>query len=285
MKYLLHAIFFTIALATTACANQEDVDIDLRSLVIEGWIDDGGFPVVIVTHNLPVTNKFISIDSLSSYLVRWATVSVSDGLDTVYLTGMANKRYFPPFIYTTGKMRGKAGNTYKLTVEYNGMIACAETTIPATHPVIDSLWVSKSADADTLHQLFVTLKGDKQSHNYYQIFTRNGTYDAQFLPSHLGTIDNAYIPEGSIIPVYKARKFRENNYSPYFTINDTISLKVAVVDKTSYDFWDDYCKMLNLSGNLFLAQSNDLRSNIVGGYGYWCGYNADVKYIAIKNLH
>ena len=39
-----------------------------------------------------------------------------------------------------------------------------------------------------------------------------------------------------------------------------------------------------MSGNLFLSQSNSLRSNIHGGYGYWCGYNSDYRYIIIRDL-
>ena len=49
-----------------------------NDIVVEGWIDAGGYPVVILTRECPVRLKAdrISIKDLSDYVVQWAFVTV-----------------------------------------------------------------------------------------------------------------------------------------------------------------------------------------------------------------
>ena len=78
-------------------------------MVVEGWIDEGGFPVVILTKSLTISDKYQEADSLSQYLIRWAKVSVSDGEREVVLTGKFDSRYFPPYVNTQNReSNGKA---------------------------------------------------------------------------------------------------------------------------------------------------------------------------------
>ena len=70
----------------TAC--ETDMLSEGRSeLVVEGWIGHGEFPVVMLTRTMPVNQHYQHPDSLANYLLRWATVRISDGSDTVTLTG------------------------------------------------------------------------------------------------------------------------------------------------------------------------------------------------------
>ena len=68
-------------------------------IVVEGWIEDGGYPVVIVTTTVPVTDEFKEWGSLNDHVVRWAKVTVSDGEREEVLTGKMDKDYFPPYVY------------------------------------------------------------------------------------------------------------------------------------------------------------------------------------------
>ena len=124
-KYLF---FLIIAFAFAACNEDLDMEGDNAScLVVEGWIEDGGFPVVMLTRSLPVTTEYQSMDDLSDYMLRWARVTVSNGEDSVVLTGKYDRGYFPLFIYTTSRMRGEAGKEYTLTVEYRDYYATCRT--------------------------------------------------------------------------------------------------------------------------------------------------------------
>ena len=252
-------------------------------LVVEGWIEDNGFPVVILTKNINISNKYQSLDSLSSCIVRWAKVTVSDGEKSVVLTGRYMKGYTPPYIYTTSHFRGEAGKTYQLTVEYGDFHATATTTIPKTQK-IDELSVERCAQSDTLYQISLRYNDDEAEQNYYQIFTRVGGRDVrQYLAAYLGTIDNRVVKPKTKIPVYRGRDINTLDYTPYYTINDTVAVKFAHIDRTSYNFWYDYTRNLTTAGNMFFATAASLRSNIIGGTGYWCGMGSDIKYVAIRD--
>lgn len=252
-------------------------------LVVEGWIEDNGFPVVILTKNINISNKYQSLDSLSSCIVRWAKVTVSDGEKSVVLTGRYMKGYTPPYIYTTSHFRGEAGKTYQLTVEYGDFHATATTTIPNTQK-IDELSVERCAQSDTLYQISLRYNDDEAEQNYYQIFTRVGGRDVrQYLAAYLGTIDNRVVKPKTKIPVYRGRDINTLDYTPYYTINDTVAVKFAHIDRTSYNFWYDYTRNLTTAGNMFFATAASLRSNIIGGTGYWCGMGSDIKYVAIRD--
>lgn len=252
-------------------------------LVVEGWIEDNGFPVVILTKNINISNKYQSLDSLSSRIVRWAKVTVSDGEKSVVLTGRYMKGYTPPYIYTTSHFRGEAGKTYLLTVEYGDFHATATTTIPNTQK-IDELTVERCAQSDTLYQISLRYNDDEAEQNYYQIFTRVGGREVrQYLAAYLGTIDNRVVKPKTKIPVYRGRDINTLDYTPYYTINDTVAVKFAHIDRTSYNFWYDYTRNLTTAGNMFFATAASLRSNIIGGTGYWCGMGSDIKYVAIRD--
>lgn len=266
--------------ALTGC--EKDVLPPHKSiLVVEGWIEDEGFPVVILTESLPVSQDYTSLDNISDYLVKWAKVTVSDGEQTEILIGKYEKGYFPPYVYTTSRIKGKAGRSYTLTVEYGDYYATAATTIPEP-PTIDYISIKKCADADTLYQIDLTFQSKPS--NYYQIFTRVGGDNRQFIASYLGCYDGKVLSPQSTLPVYQGykRTGKSSYYTPYFHYNDTLSIKLANLDEAGFRFWDSYTKNLSLQGNLFLASYVNFPTNINGGIGYWCGMGTDIKNLIVS---
>ena len=84
-------------------------------LVVEGWIDDGDFPTVFVTTSLPFTTSDTTDVDLVQHVLKWATVTVSDEEKSVVLTGRVMKHQTPPYGFTTTRIMGRSGHTYKLT--------------------------------------------------------------------------------------------------------------------------------------------------------------------------
>lgn len=280
MKTHLCLLLSLLLVALTAC--EKDVLPPHKSiLVVEGWIEDEGFPVVILTESLPVSQEYTSLDNISDYLVKWAKVTVSDGEQTEILIGKYEKGFFPPYVYTTSRIKGKAGRTYTLTVEYGDYYATAATTIPEP-PAIDNLSIKKCADVDTLYQIDLTFKSKPSK--YYQIFTRVGANNRQFIASYLGSYDGKVLTPQSTLPVYKgySKTGRNSDYTPYFLYNDTLTIKLACLDEAGFKFWDSYSKNLSLQGNLFLASYINFPSNINGGIGYWCGMGTDTKNLIVS---
>lgn len=278
-KYIVCTL---LVAAFAAC----DDDFDLRNeesrLVMEGWIEDGGYPVVIVTRSLAVSTEEQQLSDLGDYIVRWAKVTVSDGTESVVLTGKYDKGYFPPYIYTTGRLRGEAGKQYTVSVEYGDYYATAKTTIPAV-PEYCTFRVEPCEHSDTLYQIKATFRDNPAEKNYYQLFSRVGTTSRQYLASYLGSLDDAVLDVTTEVPVYRGQQLKPDDYIPYYTADDTVSVKLAHIDETSFRVWDSYTKTLSLSSIMFLSTSSDMESNIVGGYGYWCGYGAVTDYIVIRD--
>lgn len=280
MRKLLFCTFSL--LFVVGCSDELSLDEVAPRLVVEGWIENNDFPVVILTQSLPVSTEYQEREDLYNYIVKWAKVTVSDGMDSVVLTGKYDDRYFPPFVYTTGRLRGEVGKKYRLTVEYRDYYVTAETSIPDVPPHC-TFSVEPCADNDTLYQIRTTFRDNPSEKNYYQLFSRVGTDNKLYLVSYLGSIDDAVLDSVTTVPVYRGHQLTDKEYSPFFCLDDTVSVKVAQVDETSFRVWDSYTKTLSLSGNMFLSTSVDMETNIKGGYGYWCGYGAVSRHIAIRD--
>ena len=278
-KSIICIVLFIFASACTD--NIEFHNNQSSQLIVEGWIEDGGFPVVILTRTLPVFTEYQNVDSIKNYLLRWAKVTISDGRDSVVLTGKYDPGYFPPYIYTSSRIKGVAGREYKLSVEYQNYHATAITSIPYS-PDYCSFKVEQCNDIDTLYQIKAKIQKES-SEGYYQFFTRVGTSSKQYYASYLGSVNSDVINSDMYFPVYRGQQLKSDRYTPYFCLHDTISVKLAHIDEISYRFWDSYIQTLSLSSNMFLSTSNNIKSNIKGGNGYWCGYGVFTHNIVIKD--
>lgn len=138
--YTLGLILLTCA-TLTACMEEEDVELQTQ-LVVEGWIEDGGYPVVLLgeTHAIDA-----GMQNIENYIVRWGKVTISDGTDSVILTGGYDNDFFPPYKYTTFKMTGQAGKTYTLTAEYRGKKP--QPSRPSPSPLNWTPYMSSAAKA------------------------------------------------------------------------------------------------------------------------------------------
>lgn len=276
-------LFLLLASLLAACSGDLFSPAPAR-LVVEGWIDADGVPVVMLTTTVPVSTDYQSLDSLGQYVVRWAKVTVSDGTDEVVLTGKTDNDYYPPYVYTTSRMHGRAGGTYRLTVDYEDFHATAVTTIP--QPVEPEGFRATSAlVSDTLFALTAFLRDDSTSTNYYKVFTRTGRAQGMWLSPLLSTFSDEVLARPvAEVPVYKSGLVGEKDFTPYFSRTDTVLVKFATIDAESYAFWNDYENASSFSGNFFLPTTTNLHFNVTGAIGYWCGYGATVTRLRIADL-
>ena len=243
-------------------------------LVVEGWIDNGRFPVVILTRTVPITGEYQPIDNLTDYAERWATVRVSDGKREVTLIATYDEKYFPPYVYTTSEMRGETGKTYRLTVDCtDGSHAEAVTSIPASVP-IDSFELKNVGEADTLRQLYGFITDTRDSMRYYKLFTHVTGDDYGYLSSYLGIVSSDLLPADGRVAVNQGRINLRKDFTPYFAIGDTVLVKLACMDAPAYKFWREFEDILTLSRNPLFPVTNNMSSNVSGALGYWFGYGS-----------
>lgn len=280
MRKLLFVFSCLLLFGLQSCA-PDYFENNKSDLVVEGWIEDNQPPIVILSKTLTLSDKFQSLTDLKDYIVTWAKVSVSDGVDTVVLTGKYDPEYFPPYIYTTGRMFGRVGITYTLMVEYEDFCATAETSI-LPPPILDDIRVVRCPDSDSLYQVEVVLSDVSPETDYYQGFAKIGTSSKQFLSSYLGHFTDEVLAYGEFIPIFRGKSDIDEEYTPYFKENDSVSVKIAHIDKDAYEFWSTYSKNVNMPSNMFLTAISRVPSNINGALGYWCGMGSLRKNIVIS---
>lgn len=274
---------FLLLFLVPACDSEGIFPEPQQQLVVEGWIDDGGAPIVIPTLTLPVTTESHPFTELKDNILRWARVSITDGTDTTILRGHYNEGFFPPYIYTDNDFRGRAGGTYTITVDYRDYHATATTTIPAVvRP--DSICLTPVGIKDSTMQYEVVAHffDPPAEKNYYALFSRHGSADRHYRLSSLGTIDDADLSSGVPIQahIYRAPSFREK-YHRFFFSGDTIGVKFANVDPQSYAALTDFAQASVLSSNALISTQFNVRSNIQGGLGYWIGCGATFAYFIV----
>ena len=263
---------FIFTFLTLLSCTQDNYDEIEPVLVVEGWIDAGGFPKVSLTQSVPVSDEIHRFDELGDFVIRWAKVTVSDGERSVVLTGKYTPNHFPPYIYTTGEMRGEAGKTYYLTVQYGSFYATAQTTIPQKVAVKGF----ESGTEEGVYGIRALIDDNPSEKNYYKFFIRVLERDSMYLSSNFAVIDDKEYTFPCKIPVTvgKAHVFDYLN-SYILTPKDCVMVKFAQIDSVAYNFWDKYKNMVELGQNVFFKYSSSLPTNITGGTGYWFGYGSN----------
>lgn len=283
--YFIYVLIINVLTFLISCDRQEPQEV-LPQLVVEGYIDDQDFPVVMITTSVPIQSEYSEpFDSLSSHLLRWARVAINDGENEYVLTGKFDKSYMPPYIYTTTHFRGQVGKSYTLTVDYGDYHATAVTTIPP-RPVVDSIWV-KPIIGNSLCSIIVTFADPPNEVNYYKAFVRRGMNGRQWLPAYLGTLndDVLYATSNELVVNRSSLVTDKLDYIPFFSYHDTVSVKFSQIDQVSYIFWNDFDEHTNFSRNPFLPVSANLHGNIVGGLGCWYGCGSVTKSFILTDYY
>ncbi len=279
MNKIYHFIILFLTLAaggTLASCTDTDAPYVEQQIVVEGWIDDGGFPMVFLTQTVTPQSDEQGMERLDSLLIRWGRVTITDETagDSVTLKGGKVDNQALPFGYTSTDMRGRAGHTYRLDVHYQRYHATARTTIPEAVSV-DSFRSVRVAGNDTLRELHAYVSGRANGAYGYKFLVQRKNKDTYLKSSYLGVYSNAHLDANPYLTVSVGHSMNTKHFTPLFSVNDTLSIKLASIDEASYNFWNDYESTVTFSRNPFFSSGNNIRSNIVGGLGYWCGYGGE----------
>lgn len=251
-------------------------------IVVEGWIENNLPPVVMLHHAISFDEDRVSIDDfMREKLIVWGKVTLNNNDTTIIMTGQLDTAYMLPYRYSTAYMVGDVAKKYKLEVEYNGQKVFAETTIPSIVP-IDSIVIK--GYKDDFVNLYVSWTDNKSTEDYYCLFYKfKGHF--QYLVCNFGVF-NDKLSKNNVMGAYIYKRSTivgmEDNLF-WFTRNDTITLKLAHIDKAGFDFWESF--QATNSSNIPIASSTHsrgIRSNITGGYGYWCGMGSCEKQLILS---
>lgn len=282
IKKLLY-IFITIVF--TSCVNKFGFDEDefQERLVVEGYIEKGEYPIVMLTTNKPLGTES-SVETVKDMIIRWAKVVVSDGETEDILIGRIDENYFPPFIYKGTKIKGEAGKTYQLKVIYAQYELTAQTTIPPSVP-IDNIYCNDAPENDSLYQIHIDFNDPAEQKNYYKIYTQVLHKNKKFVPALGGNLnDNLFNGQQVSIKINQGiEQLPAENIHTDFYKEDTVRVKLCTVPKEGFEFWKGYENEIVNGQNPLTPANKNLKSNIQGGgIGIWCGYGKSIYYIRYK---
>jgi hypothetical protein len=260
-----------------------DLPVAESKLVVEGYIFQDTFPYVILTRNIPF---FSTLDSstLQNYIVKGATIIVSDGITTDTMTEFSTGQ-FTFYFSDDVNLKGQVGKTYTLHVEADGDVVTSSTTIPAPVP-LDSVWWKVHGEYDTLGFAWAHLTDPDTVGNFYRWFAKRiNQYpdgeekDDDFIAPIGSTFEDKFINGKSFDFFYNrgnepnSTKNDDNNEERiYFKKGDTIVVRFCTIDRSNFEFWRDEETQVSNNGNPF-ANPAPVSSNIIGGLGIWGGYS------------
>ena len=282
--------FFALIAAVLFSGCTTDITVDLPEptpqIVVEGYIEQGQAPYVLLTRNTAFFGNF-DVNDIDKYLVHDAVVVVSNEFTTDTLTEncityTSDDRTYTVCYYVSQQQLiiGEVGKSYKLQVIAEGKTITAETIIPDI-VAFDSIWYEphENEENDSLVTVLGQLPDPDTIGNYYRYFSQRNserTYPVFSID------DRFFNGENFKFPLRRGQdpdeEIDEDTYG-YFWRGDTVVIKWAAISKSHYDFWNTLEYEMS-SGGPF-GSATVIKSNIKGGLGIWGGYAAfyDTLYI------
>ena len=310
MKINTGILLFLLSLLA-AC--EENLSIDIpegqEQLVVEGHIEQGAPPVVVLTRSVPVFARSYPAD-IEAGFVHGAQVVVSSGGKSYTLKEVPAAAFWPQlrrvvseqfaipadslsggsnfifYVYTSEELLGEVGKSYQLRISHEGRVVTASTTIPNLNP-LQELFLKSHPDPsqDSLFTLFYRYQDPDTLGNSIRYFTKRNS--EPFYPGYFTSVFNDELINGVqdlSFPLDRGEPRGQDvdleTYS-YFGKGDTIVVRWAAIDIEHYRFWYTLENERNNNGSP-IGSPNTTRSNINGGMGVWGGYGVTYHRIVVE---
>lgn len=295
-------------LVFSSCEKVLDIDLPpgANGIVFEGYIENGTFPYLIISRS---ENYFDPIntaaEAIANSLVEADSVFITvDGvryeMDRICLSELTPEQQelalealgFESFptgldlcIYIKFDMQGEVGKTYALKAYVEGQEYNAVTSI--RHQVsLDSLWFKDELPVDSFGSIWVKLTDPAATEDYYYMWTENFTQGRAMFPVDGASFgDRLFTGETIEFSIYQGSNLANDNGSGeeywWFAEGDTVVVKLGVIDKGVYDFWESVDAASNL--NPFSAPTPVFSNFDNGGRGVWAGYSTTTDtFVCVK---
>ena len=277
MKPISYFFVFFLTIYFFSCSKDIDFEIPKgeKLLVVDGLIEQGEYPYVILTEVSPFFAEYDSLE-LRKLVIMSAKVTINNGDTTEILSLVKNNEFFPPYVYRGFGFKGEIGKTYELKIYWKEKIHESKTELIS--PVnIESLSIEPFYRFyDTLGIIRANINDPINETNYYRTFTKLIGKQNNFNPFNFSVMgDNLFNGENYTFTIYQGlENLNDKETDIYFTKNDTVVVKFCSIDKESFRFWLTAEREMALSGNPLALSNNKVETNITNGaYGYWTAYS------------
>jgi hypothetical protein len=274
-----------------------DIPASESKVVVEGYIFEDTNAYVFLTKSSPF---FAELDSstIRQYIVRGATITISDGFTTDTMLEFELPQYYLHFYYSPN-LKGVSGRSYSLRVETGGEVYTASTYLPPPLP-LDSVWWQPDGTRDSLGFAWAHMTDPDTIGNFYRWFAKRinrYTYgdnigeqkDADFIAPLGSTFEDRFINGKSFDFAYNRGQMANSDKEDdgisdergYFKRGDTIVIRWCTYDQANYKFWRDAESQYSSNGNPF-SNPAPITGNIKGGLGVFGGYGVSYDTIIAR---
>ncbi|MFM2337045.1 MAG: hypothetical protein RL115_238 [Bacteroidota bacterium] len=290
-KFILYKFIPIFFFSSCEKAIEFDLETVAPKLVVEASIENGQYPIVNLSKSMGYFSN-INPGVVQNNFVHNAAVFVSNGTQTHRL-----KEYTLPisggytFYYYTADpstpatlFTGQLGGQYSLQIITDGQEYNASTSIPFVTRQVDSLfWKPAPADNSANKVVVMITAKDRQGFgDYIRYYTkRNGE---PFYPGLNSVYDDQVIDGQSYTVQIERGRPRDGGLDEegsFFNKGDTVSLKLANINKSTYDFWRTMEFSYASVGNPFSTPTKVLSNISNGALGYFGGYGAQYHQLII----
>lgn len=301
VKKYIHFVLLLILVAS--CTKEVKVDIPgyAEQLVVDGRIETGSFPVVLLSKS---QNVYAPTD-LEAYInsfVSDAQVSVSNGTSTISLSlipvsslplesqktvaemlklELNELQLLPIQVYSTTdpSILGEVGKTYTLQIEHIGKSYSGSTSLLTPVALNNLYWKADESNPEYGYS-WANLTDPAGQFNGYKWEAKriNVTSSGEYLDDlykRAGYFKDQYF-DGLTFefavgnPLKRKDTTHLEDYKRFYRIGDTVVIKLSRLDYATYDFFDKKSAQLGNGGNPFATPVN-IPSNIPGALGIWAG--------------
>lgn len=257
-------LFLSIAacLALTGCETVIDANLDTgpTQLTVDGTItDQPGSQTIRLTQTAPY------FDNSPPPAATGATVSVSDKAGRTFaFTDPDNDGYYV-WQPKMGDTLGRIGQTYSLSVTYQGDTYRASSTMNRV-PAVDSIIFRKEKlnPLSTIegYQAEFYARDFAGATDYYRVrYFRNGTL--QNKPRDIITLkDASFSGSANTDGFVFIRPFRQSiNPDSLYALNDVVEVEIRSITSEGYEFWQQLAQQIT-NGGLFATPPANVPTNI-----------------------
>lgn len=251
-----------------------------RSLVLEAWINSEGTPVAILTESY----RPEAPGAVKDLLVRWGKVTISDGTDTVVMTGGMDDNYFPPYRYFTSRMWGKPGKEYTVTASYDGLEVTATARMLFPTP-IDRIETSRIPGEDSVRSVRLDFTAPVDCPAYYYVTVRKMEERLTSQPQIAVLSPTVAESPGEqlSITVYNPKDIlQDERYESNPKIGERWEINLCRVEKEIYDFWYAFDNFTLFGNTQFISGQGNITGNVKGGYGIFSAQAVSTQYLLIE---
>lgn len=292
MRYLVLLIVCSLALVSCEKEVQFDMGTAEQKLVVEGVIETGVAPYVLLTNSIGFFSR-VDLNTLADAFVHDAEVLVTDGTDSVFLREYEVENQGVSFYFysvdTAGAAGatfvGEVGKTYQLAIRVNGKSYTSSTTIQPPNP-LDSIWAIPMSDAATAENpegrwLMARYTDPPEPGNAARYFTRIN--NSAFVAPRFSVNDDVLVNGTSIELQLQGGLIDAEGEPVPFNLGDTVTVKWCAIDKPVFEFWRTLEFSYASIGNPF-SSPVEISTNIEGGaLGVWAGYSPSYLSLVIQD--